>query len=202
MAPLNQTCDAGTHAPPDREGEDVSTEASATSAVDLLILDVMLPKLNGFEVLRTLRGERATVPIIMLSARGAEMDKVMGLELGAEDYVTKPFSLAELLARVKAALRRDAIGRPSGRRLIFGDVEVDPATREVRRGGQLVDLTATEFDVLACLLDAQGRVLTREQIQTKVWGPLHHGTQRTIDNFILQLRAKLEDPGEPRHLRR
>ncbi len=175
-------------------------ELARGGGIDLLILDVMLPKLNGFEVLKTLRGERATMPIIMLSARGAEMDKVMGLELGAEDYVTKPFSLAELLARVKAALRRDAIGRPSAGRFSFGEIEVDPATREVRRGGQLVDLTATEFDVLACLLEAQGRVLTREQIQTKVWGPLHHGTQRTIDNFVLQLRAKLEDPGEPQHL--
>lgn len=163
--------------------------------VDLVILDVMLPKLNGFEVLRTLRGERHTMPIIMLSARGAEMDKVMGLELGAEDYVTKPFSLAELLARVKAALRRDAIGRPGATVFRFGDVEVDPATREVRRAGAPVELTATEFDVLLCLVEAQGRVLTRDQIQSKVWGPLHHGTQRTIDNFILQLRAKLE--GDP-----
>jgi DNA-binding response OmpR family regulator len=175
-------------------------ELARAGGVDLLILDVMLPKLNGFEVLKTLRGERCTMPIIMLSARGAEMDKVMGLELGAEDYVTKPFSLAELLARVKAALRRDAIGRPGARTFVFGDVEVDPATREVRRGGDLVDLTATEFDVLSCLLEAQGRVLTREQIQSKVWGPLHHGTQRTIDNFVLQLRAKLEGSTEPRHL--
>ncbi len=161
--------------------------------VDLVILDVMLPKLNGFEVLRTLRAERHTMPIIMLSARGAEMDKVMGLELGAEDYVTKPFSLAELLARVKAALRRDALGRPGLDVFRFGDVEVDPATREVRRAGVPVELTATEFDVLLCLVESQGRVLTRDQIQTKVWGPLHHGTQRTIDNFILQLRAKLDD---------
>jgi DNA-binding response OmpR family regulator len=167
--------------------------------VDLVILDVMLPKLNGFEVLRTLRGERVTMPIIMLSARGAEMDKVMGLELGAEDYVTKPFSLAELLARVKAALRRDALGRPGATLHRFGDVEVDPSTREVRRAGALVELTATEFDVLLCLVEAQGRVLTRDQIQTRVWGPLHHGTQRTIDNFILQLRAKLE-PEPSRHI--
>lgn len=169
--------------------------------VDLLILDVMLPKLNGFEVLKILRAEKRSMPIVMLSARGAEMDKVMGLELGAEDYITKPFGLAELLARVKAALRRDAMHRVESAVLNAGDLEVRRDTREVRRGGELVELTATEFDVLVCLIDAGGRVLSREQIQAKVWGPTHHGTPRTIDNFVLQLRAKLEsDPTNPRHL--
>jgi DNA-binding response OmpR family regulator len=169
--------------------------------VDLVILDVMLPRLNGFELLRTLRGERRNMPIIMLSARSAEMDKVMGLELGAEDYITKPFSLAELLARVKAVLRRDAIARGGGEALHVASLDVNTATREVRKNGALVDLTATEFDVLTCLIEAGGRVLSREQIQAKVWGPAHHGTPRTIDNFILQLRAKLEDaPIAPRHI--
>lgn len=169
--------------------------------LDLMILDVMLPRLNGFELLRALRAERFTVPIIMLSARGAEMDKVMGLELGAEDYITKPFGLAELLARVKAVLRRDAIARSDGQELRAGSVSVDLGTREVRRGGNLIDLTATEFDVLVCLIEAGGRILSREQIQAKVWGPAHHGTPRTIDNFILQLRAKIEeDPAAPRHI--
>jgi DNA-binding response OmpR family regulator len=171
------------------------------SDVDLLILDVMLPRLNGFELLRMLRSERSTVPIIMLSARGAEMDKVMGLELGAEDYITKPFSLAELLARVKAVLRRDAIARGDSAAHHAGDLLINTATREVRKGGALVELTATEFDVLLCLIEAGGRVLSREQIQAKVWGPTHHGTPRTIDNFILQLRAKLEDaPTAPLHI--
>jgi DNA-binding response OmpR family regulator len=168
---------------------------------DLLILDVMLPRLNGFELLRILRSEGHRVPVILLSARGAEMDKVMGLELGAEDYVTKPFGLAELLARVKAVLRRDAIARADGAALRAGALEVNPATREVRRAGALVDLTATEFDVLLCLVEASGRVLSREQIQARVWGPAHHGTPRTVDNFILQLRSKLEaNPTTPRHL--
>jgi DNA-binding response OmpR family regulator len=172
-----------------------------TEDVDLLILDVMLPKLNGFELCRVLRGERRTMPIIMLSARGAEMDKVMGLELGAEDYITKPFSLAELLARVKAVLRRDAIARGARAEVRAGDLQINAGTREARRCGKLVELTATEFDVLFCLVEAGGRVLTREQIQAKVWGPTHHGTPRTIDNFILQLRAKLEDnPADPRHI--
>ncbi len=170
--------------------------------VDLVILDVMLPRLNGFEVLRALRAQSVEVPVLMLSARGAEMDKVMGLELGAEDYVTKPFGLAELLARVRAVLRRDARGRPArAEPTLAGDLSIDPGTREVRRDGKPVELTATEFDVLYCLVEARGRVLTREQIQTAVWGPGHHGTTRTIDNFLLQLRAKLEgDPVAPRHL--
>ncbi|KYF69993.1 response regulator transcription factor [Sorangium cellulosum] len=169
--------------------------------IDLIIIDVMLPRLNGFELLRILRSERRTLPVIMLSARGAEMDKVMGLELGAEDYITKPFSLAELLARVKAVLRRDAIARANAEQLRAGDIVIDPATREVRRGDALIELTATEFDVLLCLAEAAGRVLSREQIQAKVWGPTHHGTPRTIDNFILQLRNKLEDDAAaPRHL--
>jgi two-component system alkaline phosphatase synthesis response regulator PhoP len=169
-----------------------------TSAPDLVILDVMLPNMNGFEVLQTLRREGFTKPIIVLSARTGEMDKVTGLELGAEDYVAKPFSLAELLARVRAALRRGH-AVPS-RTFAFEDVTVDVAAREVRRAGQVVEMTATEFDVLMCLLDARGRALTREAIFQKVWGPNHHGTPRTIDNFIQQLRAKLEkSPQEPKH---
>ncbi len=173
----------------------------ARTGVDLVILDVMLPKLNGLEVVKTLRAERNAVPVIMLSARGAEIDKVIGLELGAEDYITKPFGLAELLARVKAVLRRDAIARGEPRPVSAGGLEIDPSTREVRRDGELVELTATEFDVLLCLVQAGGKVLSREQIQSRVWGPGHHGTPRTIDNFILQLRAKLEDDStNPRHL--
>lgn len=183
-----------------RDGELGLALARAGDA-DLVILDVMLPKLNGYEILRTLRGERRTVPIIMLSARSAEMEKVMGLELGAEDYITKPFSLAEMLARVKAVLRRDAIARADSAEVRAGDLEINAGTREVRRGGQPVELTATEFDVLLCLVESGGRVLSREQIQARVWGPTHHGTPRTIDNFILQLRAKLEDdPTAPRHI--
>ncbi len=171
------------------------------SEPDLVILDVMLPRLNGFEVLRTLRTEGRRVPIIMLSARGAEMDKVMGLELGAEDYITKPFGLAELLARVKAALRRDGIARGEHDSLRAGGLVVNSATREVHRDGKLVELTATEFDVLKCLVEAGGRVLSREQIQAAVWGPAHHGTPRTVDNFVLQLRNKLEqDPARPDHI--
>lgn len=175
-------------------------ELARTQQPDLVILDVMLPKRNGLEVLHDLRSEGRTMPIIILSAKAAEMDKVAGLELGAEDYVAKPFSLAELLARVRGALRRGAVlPRAADRKtIVFGDVEIDVAARTVRRGGALVDMTATEFDVLMCLVGERGRALSRDDIFRRVWGPNHHGTPRTVDNFIQQLRAKLEtDPQEP-----
>ncbi|HEY8945140.1 MAG TPA: response regulator transcription factor [Polyangiaceae bacterium] len=176
--------------------------AALQGGFDLIILDLMLPRMNGFELVRALRERRETVPVVMLSARGAEMDKVMGLELGAEDYITKPFGLAELLARVKAVLRRDGIAR--GQQVEFvraGDMEINARTREVVKGGQPVPLTATEFDVLWCLVEASNRPLSREEILSRVWGPGHHGTLRTIDNFVLQLRTKLEaDPADPQHL--
>ncbi len=167
---------------------------------DLIILDVMLPKRNGLEVLHDLRAEGRTMPIIMLSAKAGEMDKVAGLELGAEDYVAKPFSLAELLARVRAALRRGHAAPPPPQRpgILFGDVVVDVAARNVKRAGEPVEMTAREFDVLVCLVSDRGRVLSRDDIFRRVWGPKHHGTPRTVDNFIQQLRAKLEvDPQEP-----
>lgn len=170
---------------------------------DLLILDVMLPRLNGLEVLRALRSEGDTTPIVVLSARGAEMDKVVGLELGAEDYITKPFGLAELLARVKAVLRRDALLRAESNPDIqrVGDLQIHRASRQVFRGETPINLTATEFDVLLCLVSAAGRVVSRDEIRRAVWGPTHRGTLRTIDNFLLQLRNKLElDPQEPRYL--
>ncbi len=171
---------------------------------DLVILDVMLPKMNGLQVLRAIRQLQLPMPIIILSARSGEMDKVAGLELGAEDYVAKPFSLAELLARVRAALRRGprAVEAPAGSSVhTFGDVRIDVAARTVTRKGGPVDMTATEFDVLLCLVEARGVALSREAIFSHVWGPNHHGTPRTIDNFIQQLRAKLEpDPQKPRHV--
>jgi DNA-binding response OmpR family regulator len=174
-----------------------------TERPDVVILDVMLPKLNGFQVLQTVRREGLTMPIIVLSARTGEADKVTGLELGAEDYVAKPFSLAELLARVRAALRRGprAVAAPHRTVHAFGDVRVDAAARTVTRAGAAVELTATEFDLLLCLIEARGTALTRDDIFMRVWGPNHHGTPRTIDNFVQQIRAKIEvDPQKPRHL--
>lgn len=192
-------------------------EQARRGEADLIILDVMLPRLNGFEVLRQLRAGGVRVPTIVLSARDAELDIVMGLEFGAEDYVTKPFGIAELLARIKAALRRPAFKdipkaaeppapveppAPEENQLIrIGELSVDPRTRQVTRADGQISLTATEFDILWCLVQGAGRVLSREEIQARVWGPQHHGTLRTIDNFMMQLRTKLErDPGDPDHL--
>jgi DNA-binding response OmpR family regulator len=172
---------------------------------DAIILDIMLPHLNGFEVVKHMRLLGNDTPVLMLSAKSAETDKVMGLELGAEDYITKPFGIAEVLARIKVVLRRRPQRPASEFKAVstykFGDVEVDPRTREVRREGQLIELTATEFDVLEALVLARGQVLSRQQIFERVWGPNHHGTPRTIDNFMAQLRSKLEpDPASPKHL--
>ena len=171
---------------------------------DLIVLDVMLPGMNGHELLAALRAAQDATPVIMLTARGAETDKIVGLDLGADDYVTKPFSLGELLARVRVILRRgrdthdtDAAEATWG----FGEIVVRPATREVMRSGVPVELTQTEFDVLTALFGANGRILSRRQIMDAVWGPSHHGTERSVDNFVAQLRAKLEvDPASPEHL--
>jgi two-component system alkaline phosphatase synthesis response regulator PhoP len=171
---------------------------------DAIILDIMLPHLNGFEVVKHMRSLGNDTPVLMLSAKSAETDKVMGLELGAEDYITKPFGIAEVLARIKVVLRRRPQRTTEFKPVTtykFGDVEVDPRTREVRREGQLIELTATEFDVLEALVLARGQVLSRQEIFQRVWGPNHHGTPRTIDNFMAQLRSKLEpDPTSPKHL--
>ncbi|MGO8996218.1 MAG: response regulator transcription factor [Polyangiaceae bacterium] len=179
-------------------------ELARSEAPDLIVLDVMLPQMNGLEVLQALRSEGRMMPIIILSARTGEMDKVTGLELGAEDYVAKPFSLAELLARVRAALRRPPVitrgEAPLPAILRFGDVEMDVSARTVTRRGEPVEITATEFDVAMCLIESRGRAMPRDEIFQHVWGPNHHGTPRTIDNFIQQLRAKLEpDPAKPKH---
>lgn len=165
--------------------------------VDLLVLDLMLPELNGYEVLRELRRRSTELPVLLLSAKGAEADKVMGLDLGADDYVTKPFSLQELLARVKAQLRR----RDRRKVTRFGTVEVDLETQQVRRGGNPVPFTPQEFRLLLALLDSRGRTLTREQLLDLAWGLGYEGTARTVDTFMRQLRVKLEeDPEDPRHL--
>jgi DNA-binding response OmpR family regulator len=184
---------------------------------DVVILDVMLPKLNGFEVVTHIRATGNDTPVLMLSAKSAEADKVMGLELGAEDYITKPFGIAEVLARIKVALRRrprqhlaavpapPAVPEPGPpdepKGMRFGEIEIDARTREVRRNGLLVEMTATEFDILDTLAKVDGAVLSRQEIFERVWGPNHHGTPRTIDNFMAQLRQKLEPDSErPRHL--
>lgn len=173
-------------------------ELALTRSSDLMILDIMLPEMNGYELLRRLKEEYVDIPVLILSARSGDDDKVVGLDLGAEDYITKPFSVPELLARVRAALRRR---RRPPRRLSFGANRIDPASRSVIRDGAELELTATEYDVLWVLTRARGGPLSRQQIFDAVWGPNHHGTKRTIDNFVAQLRSKIEDdPGQPEHL--
>jgi two-component system, OmpR family, alkaline phosphatase synthesis response regulator PhoP len=166
---------------------------------DLVVLDLMLPELNGFEVLKELRQRGRDTPVVVLSAKGAEMDKILGLNLGADDYVVKPFGLQELLARIKAVLRRrfPSTSQPP---LAFGDVEVDPVAKTVTRGGQPVELTAQEFKLLAHFLAHPGRTFSREELLSAAWGYDYEGSARTVDNFMRQLRLKLEpDPEAPLH---
>lgn len=171
-------------------------EQALAPGVSLVVLDVMLPKMNGYEVLREVRRRNPRVPVLMLSAKGAESDKILGLDLGADDYVTKPFSLAELLARVKARLRSVA----NTRVLSFGEVEIDPEAQVVRRRGEIVPMTAQEYRLTLAFVESQGRVLSRERLLDRAWGLGYEGTARTVDTFVRQLRVKLEeDPDSPRH---
>jgi len=166
---------------------------------DLIILDVMLPKKDGFEVCRELRREGVRTPIIMLTARTGESEKVLGLEVGADDYVTKPFSPRELRARIKAVLRRAGDEGPASYR--FGDVEVDFGRCELRRGGVLIDATAMELKLLGAFVRHRGRTLSRARLLDEVWGPGTFVTDRVVDTHITNLRKKIEpEAGNPRHL--
>ncbi len=167
---------------------------------DLLLVDVMLPKLDGLALIRALRTTDPDTPILVLSAKGQEADKVAGLELGADDYVVKPFSLRELLARIGAALRRGG-AKASAAVKRFGPAEVDLTARQLTVEGKRVSLTAREFDLLAFFVAHPGRVYTREQLMQAVWGSRYTGTARTVDNFVARLRAHIKDDAEhPRHL--
>ncbi len=188
-----------------RQGYEVHAAADGRAGLDLarrggwdlIVLDIMLPQVNGYEILADLRAAGDETPVMVVSARTAEMDRIRGLDLGADDYVTKPFSVGELLARVRAVLRRR--GGDAHALLTVGPLTIDTAAFTVRRDGEAMELTATEFQVLLLLVRAAGRVLSREQILEGVWGYGHHGSARTVDNFIAQLRAKLEeDPAHPR----
>jgi DNA-binding response OmpR family regulator len=172
---------------------------------DLIVLDIMLPDIDGFEVCRRLKSPRsgcAATPVIMLSARGAELDRVRGLELGADDYVTKPFSLMELLARVSAVLRRagrTAAGDP--REVRFGDVEIDFVRQRASKGGAPVELPTRAYAILKVFARRPGEVVTREQLLDEAWGYDKYPNTRTVDNHLVKLRRALEDePDRPRHL--
>jgi DNA-binding response OmpR family regulator len=167
---------------------------------DLVVLDVMMPRLSGLEVCRQLRAKRPSIPIIMLTARGQEVDKVVGLELGADDYVTKPFSIRELLARVKAILRRTAALPKNHDQHSFGDVEVDLQRRRVLRSGKALDVSSTEFELLKYFICHSGEALTRDRLLEEVWGYENYPSTRTVDTHLVRLRQKLEpDPEQPQY---
>jgi DNA-binding response OmpR family regulator len=176
---------------------------AASFQPDLVILDVMLPRKNGFDVCRELRARSIATPVVMLTARNQETDKVLGLELGADDYVTKPFSITELLARVRAVLRRSGSRPAAGAADTYriGDLEIDFRIHQARRGKQRVEFTAREFELLRYFVTHIGQVVTREQILNEVWGYEEFPTTRTIDNFVAKLRQKIEkSPHAPEHI--
>jgi DNA-binding response OmpR family regulator len=191
------------------EGYDVITapdgvaglERALNEAPDLVILDVMMPRMSGLDVCQQLKSKRPSLPIIMLTARGQEVDKIVGLELGADDYVTKPFSIRELLARVKAVLRRSKIVPKEKESYSFGEVEVNLKSCQVSRRGETLDFSAKEFDLLKYFLCHPGEALSRDRLLEDVWGYDRFPTTRTVDAHIVRLRQKVEPkPEEPRFI--
>jgi len=174
-------------------------ERARTQKPDLLVLDIMLPKLSGLEVCKTLRGEGFEAPIVMLTARGQEIDKVVGLELGADDYVTKPFSIRELLARVRAILRRSEGKKKRLSRYQFSDVELDFEAYRAKKAGEPLELSPREFELLRYLIERKGETVSRDRLLEDVWGYESYPSTRTVDTHIAKLRAKIGDSGsEPR----
>ncbi len=179
----------------------VGLEKARTLKPDLVILDIMLPVLSGLEVCKTLRGEGFEKPIVMLTARGQEIDKVVGLELGADDYVTKPFSIRELLARVRAILRRTEGGKKRLSRYRFSDIELDFEIYRAKKGDEQLDLSPREFELLRYLIERKGETVSRDQLLEDVWGYESYPSTRTVDTHIAKLRAKIGDSGsEPRFI--
>jgi two-component system, OmpR family, alkaline phosphatase synthesis response regulator PhoP len=187
-----------THAKDAEEGERVLDD----DQFDLIVLDVMLPGKDGFEMCRSIRAKGVNVPVIMLTARSEEVDKVVGLELGADDYVTKPFSMRELIARIKVHLRRSPENNRNSGTFTFGDITVDFQSHKVTRNGEQISLTSTEFALLAFLIKERQNVLSRDKILNKVWGYTVYPDSRIVDTHILNLRKKLErDPHNPEFIK-
>jgi DNA-binding response OmpR family regulator len=181
------------------DGE-VALELAARSRPDIVVLDLMLPKVDGFEVFRRLRG-LGDVPVVMLTAKGEEVDRLVGLELGADDYVSKPFSPREVVARIRAVLRRGDRAPIDSTPLVIGRLEIDRDRREVRRDASVVHLTRKEYDLLELLASHQGRTFTRTDLLEKVWDFAWDGDSSTVTVHVRRLRQKIEDdPSEPRHL--
>jgi len=188
------------------EGYEIATATDGEQALalirrfkpDLIVLDIMLPRKDGFEVLREIREEKLDVGVIILSAKKAETDKVYGLDIGADDYVTKPFSVMEFMARVKAVLRRRGISAPI-KRYSFGDVVVDFENYEAYKGGEKVELSPREFKILRLFVENRGRVISRNEILNRVWGYESFPTTRTVDNYVVKIRRAIEDdPTNPK----
>jgi len=183
-------------------GDGVSgAKRAREDSFDLILLDVMLPGKDGFDVCRELRKAGVQTPIIMLTAKAHEAEKVLGLDIGADDYVTKPFSPKELRARIRAALRRRGGGEDTVETYRFGDAEVDTARCELRRAGAVVETTATEFKLLLAFVRHRGRALTREKLIDEAWGHDTFLTDRVVDNHVVALRKKIEpEPADPKYL--
>jgi two-component system, OmpR family, response regulator len=187
------------------EGFDVETAGNGADAIatvnsyrpHLMVLDIMLPDMEGFEVARRLGGERAELPIVFLTARDTQEDKIRGLTTGGDDYVTKPFSLEELIARVRVILRRTGHAEPDSSRLVFSDLELDEETRDVTRDGRPIDLTATEYRLLRYLMLNPRRVLTRAQLLDHVWDYDFGGDARVLETYISYLRKKVDAGAAP-----
>jgi two-component system, OmpR family, alkaline phosphatase synthesis response regulator PhoP len=176
----------------------VGLEKALDEAPDLMVLDIMMPQLNGYEVIEELRKRGSTLPVIVLSARGMERDKVTGLNLGADDYLVKPFGLQELLARIRSVLRRRERDEPQ--LLSFDDTRIDLRSKNVSRAGKIIELTAQEFKLLAHFVGNPGRTFSRDELLSAAWGYGYEGTARTVDNFVSQLRQKFEkNAEEPAH---
>ena len=169
--------------------------------VDLIVLDLMLPKMNGMEICSELRKEKIMTPIIMLTSKKEEIDKIMGLETGADDYVTKPFSTRELLARIKAVIRRNEKQENELSEFSFGKINIDFRKQEVIKNKKLIELSVTEFNVLKYMIQHEDQVVTREMLLNEIWGYDTYPTTRTVDNYILSLRKKIEDDSsEPKFI--
>ncbi|KAA3619314.1 MAG: DNA-binding response regulator [Calditrichaeota bacterium] len=193
----------------DRAGDGITGLQKALSGdYSLIILDLMLPKMDGLEVCKRIRAQNPVIPILMLTARNEELDKVLGLELGADDYITKPFSIREFIARVKAILRRVAVDSESGKKpeentpLEFGDLIIDLIKRKVILAGKTIELTAKEFDLLALFTSNPGRVYNRQELLDLIWGYQYNGYDHTVNSHINRLRNKIEkDPTNPQLLK-
>jgi DNA-binding response OmpR family regulator len=176
-------------------------ERALSESPDIVILDVMMPRMSGLDVCKQLKAKKPSMPIIMLTARGQEVDKVVGLELGADDYVTKPFSIRELLARVKAVLRRAGTIPKQGEKFAFGEVEVNLRNCQVSRKGKALDFSSKEFELLKYFLNHPGETLSRDRLLEDVWGYDRFPTTRTVDAHIVRLRQKVEPkPDDPRFI--